>query len=193
MRGFTFSEQQTWDSFFWGRSQLWCVLSQFIPFMCAAFRKLCPWQHGVMHWLSLPLHLPLLQVMYFSSLFPYVVLFCFLVRGLFLKGAVDGIAHMFTPKVRAETALVNKKINHSYIYWGKSSHSVRTEQIEQTEDDVTWSTVDLCRVFSLKWQMVSSSSPPPVPFTFTDRKCHLDVMSEFSLYLPLVANMQSWS
>lgn len=40
------------------------------------------------------------QVMYFSSLFPYVVLFCFLVRGLFLKGAVDGIAHMFTPKVR---------------------------------------------------------------------------------------------
>ena len=40
------------------------------------------------------------QVMYFSSLFPYVVLFCFLVRGLMLKGSVDGIAHMFTPKVR---------------------------------------------------------------------------------------------
>ncbi|XP_060786821.1 sodium-dependent neutral amino acid transporter SLC6A17 [Neoarius graeffei] len=39
------------------------------------------------------------KVMYFSSLFPYVVLFCFLVRGLFLKGAVDGIAHMFTPKL----------------------------------------------------------------------------------------------
>uniref|UniRef100_A0AAZ3QYR8 Transporter n=1 Tax=Oncorhynchus tshawytscha TaxID=74940 RepID=A0AAZ3QYR8_ONCTS len=39
------------------------------------------------------------KVMYFSSLFPYVVLFCFLVRGLLLKGAVDGIAHMFTPKL----------------------------------------------------------------------------------------------
>ncbi|KAF4109968.1 sodium-dependent neutral amino acid transporter SLC6A17 [Onychostoma macrolepis] len=39
------------------------------------------------------------KVMYFSSLFPYGVLFCFLVRGLFLKGAVDGIAHMFTPKL----------------------------------------------------------------------------------------------
>lgn len=38
--------------------------------------------------------------MYFSSLFPYVVLFCFLVRGLMLRGSVDGIAHMFTPKVR---------------------------------------------------------------------------------------------
>lgn len=38
--------------------------------------------------------------MYFSSLFPYVVLFCFLVRGLMLKGSVDGIAHMFTPKAR---------------------------------------------------------------------------------------------
>ncbi|XP_019716403.1 sodium-dependent neutral amino acid transporter SLC6A17 [Hippocampus comes] len=39
------------------------------------------------------------KVMYFSSLFPYVVLFCFLVRGLLLRGAVDGIAHMFTPKL----------------------------------------------------------------------------------------------
>lgn len=45
------------------------------------------------------------QVMYFSSLFPYVVLFCFLVRGLMLKGSVDGIAHMFTPKVRMEESL----------------------------------------------------------------------------------------
>lgn len=44
------------------------------------------------------------QVMYFSSLFPYVVLFCFLVRGLMLKGSVDGIAHMFTPKVRPSSS-----------------------------------------------------------------------------------------
>ena len=41
-----------------------------------------------------------LQVMYFSSLFPYVVLACVLVRGLLLRGAIDGILHMFTPKVR---------------------------------------------------------------------------------------------
>ncbi|MBN3303113.1 S6A17 protein, partial [Amia calva] len=39
------------------------------------------------------------KVMYFSSLFPYVVLICFLVRGLLLRGAIDGIAHMFTPKL----------------------------------------------------------------------------------------------
>ncbi|KAA0715065.1 Sodium-dependent neutral amino acid transporter B(0)AT2 [Triplophysa tibetana] len=38
-------------------------------------------------------------VMYFSSLFPYVVLICFLVRAFLLKGSVDGIAHMFTPKL----------------------------------------------------------------------------------------------
>lgn len=38
------------------------------------------------------------KVMYFSSLFPYVVLICFLVRALLLKGSVDGIKHMFTPK-----------------------------------------------------------------------------------------------
>lgn len=39
------------------------------------------------------------KVMYFSSLFPYVVLLCFLVRALLLKGSFDGIRHMFTPKL----------------------------------------------------------------------------------------------
>lgn len=54
------------------------------------------------------------QVMYFSSLFPYVVLFCFLVRGMFLKGAVDGIAHMFTPKVRSVYTCADSK---HVIFW----------------------------------------------------------------------------
>ncbi|XP_058037424.1 orphan sodium- and chloride-dependent neurotransmitter transporter NTT5 [Ahaetulla prasina] len=39
------------------------------------------------------------KVLYFSSLFPYLVLFCFLVRALLLEGAVDGIKIMFTPKL----------------------------------------------------------------------------------------------
>ncbi|XP_030053843.1 sodium-dependent neutral amino acid transporter B(0)AT2 isoform X2 [Microcaecilia unicolor] len=39
------------------------------------------------------------KVMYFSSIFPYVVLLCFLIRGLLLEGAVDGIRIMFTPKL----------------------------------------------------------------------------------------------
>ncbi|XP_061679788.1 sodium-dependent neutral amino acid transporter B(0)AT2 [Syngnathoides biaculeatus] len=39
------------------------------------------------------------KVMYFSSLFPYVVLICFLVRSLILEGSMDGIRHMFTPKL----------------------------------------------------------------------------------------------
>ncbi|XP_069764945.1 sodium-dependent neutral amino acid transporter B(0)AT2-like [Narcine bancroftii] len=39
------------------------------------------------------------KVMYFSSLFPYLVLFCFLVRGLLLEGSADGIRYMFTPKI----------------------------------------------------------------------------------------------
>lgn len=39
------------------------------------------------------------KVMYFSSVFPYVVLFCFLVRGLLLDGAMDGIRIMFTPRL----------------------------------------------------------------------------------------------
>ncbi|XP_007435462.1 sodium-dependent neutral amino acid transporter B(0)AT2-like [Python bivittatus] len=39
------------------------------------------------------------KVLYFSSLFPYMVLLCFLVRALLLEGAADGIRIMFTPKV----------------------------------------------------------------------------------------------
>lgn len=39
------------------------------------------------------------KVMYFSSIFPYVVLFCFLIRGLLLDGAFEGIGFMFYPKL----------------------------------------------------------------------------------------------
>ncbi|KAG7270703.1 hypothetical protein CRUP_005370 [Coryphaenoides rupestris] len=39
------------------------------------------------------------RVMYFSSIFPYVVLFIFLVRGLMLDGAMEGITYMFYPKL----------------------------------------------------------------------------------------------
>ncbi|KAF5903262.1 sodium-dependent neutral amino acid transporter B(0)AT2-like, partial [Clarias magur] len=39
------------------------------------------------------------RVMYFSSIFPYAVLFCFLIRGLMLDGAIDGLAYMFFPKL----------------------------------------------------------------------------------------------
>ncbi|XP_008312468.1 sodium-dependent neutral amino acid transporter B(0)AT2-like isoform X2 [Cynoglossus semilaevis] len=42
------------------------------------------------------------KVMYFSSIFPYVVLFCFLVRGLLLDGALEGISYMFYPKIKME-------------------------------------------------------------------------------------------
>ncbi|CAG9820391.1 unnamed protein product [Phaedon cochleariae] len=38
-------------------------------------------------------------VVYFTSLFPYVVLTIFFVRGITLKGASAGLAHMLTPKV----------------------------------------------------------------------------------------------
>lgn len=40
-----------------------------------------------------------LQVVYFTSLFPYIVLTIFFVRGITLKGAAAGLIHMYTPKV----------------------------------------------------------------------------------------------
>ena len=36
--------------------------------------------------------------MYVTAIFPYVVLIIFFFRGITLKGATDGIAHLFTPR-----------------------------------------------------------------------------------------------
>ncbi|XP_059471296.1 sodium-dependent neutral amino acid transporter B(0)AT3 isoform X2 [Neocloeon triangulifer] len=39
------------------------------------------------------------KVVYFTSLFPYVVLTIFFIRGITLKGAAAGLIHMYTPKI----------------------------------------------------------------------------------------------
>ncbi|XP_022906490.1 sodium-dependent neutral amino acid transporter B(0)AT3 isoform X2 [Onthophagus taurus] len=39
------------------------------------------------------------KVVYFTSMFPYIVLTIFFVRGITLNGASAGLAHMYTPKV----------------------------------------------------------------------------------------------
>ncbi|NWI33794.1 S6A15 protein, partial [Sula dactylatra] len=44
---------------------------------------------------------PLGKALYISTLFPYFILFCLLIRGLLLEGDPKGIRTMFTPKVSA--------------------------------------------------------------------------------------------
>ncbi|XP_012941506.2 sodium-dependent neutral amino acid transporter B(0)AT1 [Aplysia californica] len=39
------------------------------------------------------------KVVYFTATFPYIVLTIFFIRGITLEGAVDGLAHMFTPRM----------------------------------------------------------------------------------------------
>lgn len=39
------------------------------------------------------------NVVYFTSLFPYIVLTIFFIRGITLKGASAGLIHMYTPKM----------------------------------------------------------------------------------------------
>lgn len=39
------------------------------------------------------------KVVYFTSMFPYLVLTIFFIRGITLRGASAGLAHMYTPKV----------------------------------------------------------------------------------------------
>ncbi|KAM6936515.1 sodium- and chloride-dependent transporter XTRP3 [Lycodopsis pacificus] len=39
------------------------------------------------------------KVVYFTAIFPYVVLFIYLIRGFTLHGALNGVAYMFTPKL----------------------------------------------------------------------------------------------
>ena len=42
------------------------------------------------------------QAVYITSTLPYVVLTIFLIRGLTLKGSVDGIKFLFTPDVSTD-------------------------------------------------------------------------------------------
>ncbi|KAM4736033.1 sodium- and chloride-dependent transporter XTRP3 isoform 2-T2 [Anableps anableps] len=39
------------------------------------------------------------KVVYFTATFPYVVLFIYLIRGMTLHGALNGVKYMFTPKM----------------------------------------------------------------------------------------------
>lgn len=46
-----------------------------------------------------------LQVVYITASLPYCVLIIYLIRGLTLHGAVNGLIYMFTPKVQLHTEM----------------------------------------------------------------------------------------
>lgn len=50
--------------------------------------------------LGLSYHYVISQAVYITSTLPYLVLTIFLIRGLTLKGSLEGIKFLFTPDVR---------------------------------------------------------------------------------------------
>lgn len=64
----------------------------------------------------------LFQVVYFTSMFPYLVLTIFFIRGITLKGASAGLAHMYTPKVTIDPDRGRGLIQ----YWRKGDAIRRT-------------------------------------------------------------------
>ena len=46
------------------------------------------------------------KVVYFTAIFPYVVLTIFFLRGVTLPGAFAGLHHMFQPKVKVDTRVI---------------------------------------------------------------------------------------
>lgn len=61
--------------------------------------KISKLKNCIFHSSETILHFFNFQVVYFTSLFPYLVLTIFFIRGITLKGAGAGLVHMYTPKV----------------------------------------------------------------------------------------------
>lgn len=115
--------------------------------------------------------------MYFSSLFPYVVLFCFLVRGLMLKGSVDGIAHMFTPKVM-QAASARLAFLPPAQQMNKYNHRLtsppRTLQLEKMLEPQVWREAATQVFFALGLGfggVIAFSS-----YNKVDNNCHFDAV-----------------
>ncbi len=56
------------------------------------------------------------KVVYFTSLFPYILLFILLVKGLTLDGAWDGIKYLFIPRL---DQLTNGEVYFIFEFWPK--------------------------------------------------------------------------
>ena len=57
------------------------------------------------------------NVVYFTALFPYIVMTIFFIRGITLKGAGAGLAHMFYPKVlRNWVHMILSALNLTYYF-----------------------------------------------------------------------------
>uniref|UniRef100_A0A8C1Q211 Transporter n=1 Tax=Cyprinus carpio TaxID=7962 RepID=A0A8C1Q211_CYPCA len=74
------------------------IIAWSLFYMGNSFQYPLPWEQCPVDMISNQTGMTFI-VMYFSSVFPYAVLICFLIRGLMLDGAIEGIKYMFYPKL----------------------------------------------------------------------------------------------
>lgn len=81
-----------------------------------------------------------LKVVYFTSMFPYLVLTIFFIRGITLKGASAGLAHMYTPKVNSLFLLSfpTRFFLRFLLTVGEKKRSLFYRQIEKLLEPTVW-------------------------------------------------------
>ena len=87
-----------------------CVCDQYVCMYVCVRVCVCLKQNLIIR-LTIKLQYICLQVVYVTALFPYMLLFALLIRGLTLPGAIEGIKFYIVPDM---SKLTESNVSHSW-------------------------------------------------------------------------------